>query len=50
MQVTVQVQQLFWFFLFFWLSSLQLLSGNSLIQHNEQRKKVIHNLRVTFFG
>ncbi|WP_441987326.1 hypothetical protein [Paenibacillus sp. 2RAB27] len=29
-QVTVQAQQLFWFFLFFWLSSHQLLYGNSL--------------------
>jgi hypothetical protein len=50
-QATVQAQQLFWFFLFFWLSSHQLLYGNFLIQHKLQVEKVtLHlKLRVTFF-
>ncbi|MDR6879553.1 hypothetical protein J2X61_001300 [Bacillus sp. 3255] len=49
-QVTVQAQQLFWFSLFFWLSSHQHLYGNTLIQFKEQREKVTLNLnlRVTF--
>jgi hypothetical protein len=37
-QVTVQAQQLFWFFLFFWLSSRQLLYGNSLNNTKTMRK------------